>query len=127
MEPTRAPNRSDCNWETRTAEGKDVLLSVTAATTETVDIAKTAFKTIREDHNTRLKDDGDIEGIGDEAYRKSVDGDDGMSESLIAVRSGNSLITVFLSVESESKISRPTLAPKVLTIAAKILGAIPKS
>ncbi|MGH3713639.1 MAG: hypothetical protein ACRDT4_09305 [Micromonosporaceae bacterium] len=115
-----------CVFRMRPYEGDlGSLLVVSATAHESVSAATKRFAADRAGREERMHDDGDVSGVGDQAYVKSLDRYHGFSQNLIAVRTENLVVTVFLSVESPSTVPRTELAAKVRSIAEKLLAAAP--
>lgn len=119
--------QAKCVLRLRSADDEGVLLAVSATAHPSVAEATTAFADGRRDGGHKdMRDDGDVDDIGDEAYGKSRDRYHGLSQNLLLVRSANLVVYVFLSVQSEKTMPREELAEKTMAVARNILARAPR-
>ncbi len=117
----------ECTFRMHSANDENVLLVVSARTHSSTEDAATSFTEGRDsDANAKMRDDGDVSGVGDEAYGKSQDRHYGLSKNLLLARAGNLVVYVFISVQSEETTPRSTLARLTAAVANDLIDKAPR-
>lgn len=131
-EPTESGDLTGCLILLRGNAGEKVVLAVWARVHGSAAEAKRAYTQSRDEPNAveaEMTDEGDIDKIGDEAYRRFRLIRDGRVESatILWARSGNLTIKVDLKVDWGSQEPRSNLAPELEGIAKRFLATVPRA
>jgi hypothetical protein len=111
---------SACEFVLRTGNGGDARLQVEAVSLATVEEAQSAYRGYVD--VAAMTSDGAVPGLGDEAVGLAKE-----SEYMVIARSGNLVLTVWLTVLGSPPTPKATLAAKVQALLAATLAAVPRA
>jgi hypothetical protein len=109
----------------QTGKNRVLVLDASALATDTDQRANEIFEARHEDHNSQMRDDGEIPGIGDGAYSLSATTFRDR-RVLIEAHSENLLVTVVLTIQLDEPTSIPALRSHTSSIVKELIDAVPR-